>query len=58
MIALTKAAFLVALPLGRRGICGTATASWEEARQLLTLGMGHRCHLGDSLIAEVQQLDE
>jgi len=30
----------------------------EEARQLLTLGVGHRCHLGDSLHAEVQQLDE
>ena len=43
----------------------TRTEEWcveaetaEEARQLLTLGVGHRCHLGDSLHAEVQQLDE
>jgi hypothetical protein len=30
----------------------------EEARQLLALGEGHRCHLGDRLHAEVQELDE
>jgi hypothetical protein len=46
----------------------TRTEEWcveaetaEEARQLfqlLTLGVGHRCHLGVSLHAEVQQLDE
>ena len=30
----------------------------EEARQLLATGQGHRCHLGDCLHAEVQQLEE
>ena len=30
----------------------------EEARELLAQGEGHRCHLGDRLHAEVQQLEE
>jgi hypothetical protein len=30
----------------------------EEARQQLALGEGHRCHLGDCLHAEVQEVDE
>jgi hypothetical protein len=30
----------------------------EEARELLAQGAGHRCHLGDRLHAEVQELDE
>ena len=30
----------------------------EEARELLAQGQGHRCHLGDRLHAEVQQLEE
>ena len=30
----------------------------EEARELLAQGCGHRCHLGDRLHAEVQELDE
>jgi len=30
--------------------------SAEEARELLAHGHGHRCHLGDRLHAEVQQL--
>ena len=30
----------------------------EEARELLAQGQGHRCHLGDRLHAEVQQLAE
>ena len=30
----------------------------EEARELLGQGEGHRCHLGDRLHAEVQQLEE
>jgi hypothetical protein len=30
----------------------------EEARELLAHGHGHRCHLGDCLHAEVQQLEE
>jgi hypothetical protein len=29
-----------------------------EARELLAQGAGHRCHLGDRLHAEVQELDE
>ena len=29
----------------------------EEARELLAQGQGHRCHLGDRLHAEVQQLE-
>jgi hypothetical protein len=33
--------------------------SAEEARELLTAGEGHRCHLGDRVHAEVQNvLDE
>ena len=35
---------------------GAETA--EEARELLVRGEGHRCHLGDRLHAEVQQLEE
>jgi len=30
----------------------------EMARELLAKGHGHRCHLGDRLNAEVQQLEE
>jgi len=30
----------------------------EEARELLAQGQGRRCHLGDRLHAEVQQLEE
>ena len=30
----------------------------EEARELLAQGEGYRCHLGDRLHAEVQQLEE
>ena len=30
----------------------------EEARELLAHGHGHRCHPGDRLHAEVQQLEE
>jgi hypothetical protein len=30
----------------------------EEARELLAQGVGHRCHLGDRLHAEVQELDD
>jgi hypothetical protein len=30
----------------------------EEARELLALGQGHRCHLGHRLHAEVQEVDE
>jgi len=30
----------------------------EEARELLAQGEGHRCHLGDRLHAEVQELAE
>jgi hypothetical protein len=30
----------------------------EEARELLAHGCGHRCHLGDRVHAEVQELDE
>jgi hypothetical protein len=33
-------------------------AETAEARQLLVQGGGHRCHLGDCLHAEVQQLEE
>ena len=33
-------------------------ATAEEARELLVHGLGHRCHLGDRLHAEVQQLEE
>jgi hypothetical protein len=28
----------------------------EEAQELLTAGYGHRCHLGDRLYAEVQNI--
>jgi hypothetical protein len=30
----------------------------EEARELLALGRGHRCHLGHRLHAEAQEVDE
>jgi hypothetical protein len=30
----------------------------EEARELLAQGEAHRCHLGDRLHAEVQQLED
>jgi hypothetical protein len=30
----------------------------EEARELLAQGAGHRCHLGDCLHAEVQDVEE
>jgi hypothetical protein len=30
--------------------------SAEEARALLAAGQGHRCHLGDCLHAEVEQM--
>ena len=28
----------------------------EEARQLLAAGQGHRCHLGDCLSVEIEQV--
>ena len=39
---------------------GVEAATAEEARELLAQaqGQGHRCHLGDRLHAEVQQLEE
>jgi hypothetical protein len=30
----------------------------EQARQLLATGAGHRCHLGDRLHSEVQEILE
>lgn len=30
----------------------------EEARALLASGFGHRCHLGDCLHAEVQDVED
>ena len=54
-----------ALKMFRATVLVTRAEEWcveadtaEEARELLAQGEGHRCHFGDRLHAEVQELEE